>query len=448
MQGYIRGISCLAVCACTALLAMISGPCSAETQADNGGKTVVIPCIDVLKSDAGKGNARAALLKQIHEQTVDAGLAVPLTEKTEDRWDGACWGMEITLYRTPKVKESLRYALNTNKEHSSSIIRSIMEAVWTLYRHEFVPEMEKVARETNNPKNFAMAASYVVMNNPKKAKELYKLSFREFPDNKNDFIIQQLRRNLEESFTERLKRRPPLVDLLSQKFPGDLPVAFSFQRRERDYPGLIVVRKQDGTFVRRADGSVFNVSQIARSMGNYPGYMTNGNTPQGIFSMQRFETDPNPFIGPTPTLIDVLPFEETVANYFHDPSRSGEKWTVEAYEKMLPTSWKGYEPFYETYRAGEIGRGEMIGHGTTIDPDFYKGLPYYPNTPSLGCLCALELWSPVDGRCVYSDQLALMKAFESTGVQKGYVVVVELDNECRPVNLYDVLDDLVKAERR
>jgi hypothetical protein len=384
----------------------------------------------------------------LHEQTVDANLALPLNEKTEEKWDGAFWGMELCLYRTPTVMKSIRYVLNTHQQHSSSIVRSAMEATWTLYRSQFVPEMEKVAKETKNPKIFAMAVNYVVMNNPKKAREYYKMSFRDFPDQKNEAIIKQLRVNLEEPFSERINRRPPLRDLLAHPFPGNLPVVFSFQRHERDYPGLVVVRKQDGTFLRRSDGSVFNGIQIARSMGNYPGYLTDGNTPQGIFSMQRFDFDDNPFIGPTPTLQDVLPFEETVAHYFHDPSRETEKWSTQAYESMLPDSWKNYAPIYEAYASGEIGRGDMIGHGTTIDPDFYKGTPYYPNTPSLGCLCSAELWSPVDGHCVYSDQLALMNAFNSTGVQKGYVVVVELDNEHRPVSLYDVLPDILAAEGR
>jgi hypothetical protein len=403
-----------------------------------------IPSLDELKSDACTSAAHQALIKRLRDEVIEPALKLPLSEKTEGRWDGAFHGMEICLYRTPTVQKSLRYVLNTHQQHSSSFVRAAMEAVWTLYRSEFVPEMEKVARETKNPKNFAMAVNYIVMNDPKKAKEYYELSFRAFPDNKNEAILRQLRLNLREPFAERLKHRPPLRDLLTRKLPGDLPVAFSFQRHDRNYPGLVLIRKQDGSFLRRSDGSLFNVAQLARSVGNYPGYLTDGNTPQGVFSIQGLTA--YDYITPTPAFENVVPFEVSVSRFFHDPARESEKWSVAAYENLLPASWKGYAPIYEAYAAGEIGRSDMVGHGTTKNSNFHKGLPYYPNTPTHGCLCALELWSPVDGHCLCSDQLALASAFWSTGARKGYVVVVELNDEHRPVSLYDVLPDIIAAE--
>ena len=293
-----------------------------------------------------------------------------------------------------------------------------------------------------------MAAQYIAKQHPEQSKGLLDLMRQKFPESATSPMLVQLALRLEKPFVERVKDRPALVDLLRQKLPGDAPVVFSFQRCSRDYPGLAVVRKPDGTFLRRADGSVFSVAQLARAMSNCPGYLTNGNTPQGIFSIQGIGSSGNTFIGPSPTLTTTLPMEASVAEYFHDTARGSEQWSKDLYKALLPPSWQGYEPIYEAYGAGEVGRGSIICHGTTIYPEFYKGKPYYPNTPSMGCLCTLEMWSPVDGHCVYSDQQSLVDAYSSFETKKGYLVVIELDNEQRPVALYDVATALMNAESR
>ena len=56
----------------------------------------------------------------------------------------------------------------------------------------------------------------------------------------------------------------------STGFPADLlavrpgfPVVFSFQRPGRQQMGLALVRQADGRFVRRPDGGLFNIAQLA-----------------------------------------------------------------------------------------------------------------------------------------------------------------------------------------
>ena len=47
-----------------------------------------------------------------------------------------------------------------------------------------------------------------------------------------------------------------------------------------------------------------------------------------------------------------------------------------------------------------------------------------------------------------SDQLTLAKAFTAGGIDQGYLVVVELDDRASPVNLADVVADVIAAEVR
>lgn len=57
------------------------------------------------------------------------------------------------------------------------------------------------------------------------------------------------------------------------------------------------------------------------------------------------------------------------------------------------------------------------------------GSSYYPNTPSLGCLCAFEKWSSVDGSCQLSYQQMLIDKLNSIGFKKGFLVLLEIDGE-------------------
>ena len=87
----------------------------------------------------------------------------------------------------------------------------------------------------------------------------------------------------------------------------------------------------------------------------------------------------------------------------------------------------------EAWNAGKAGRTEIIAHGTTIDPDYYKGRPFYPLTPSQGCLTAKEIWNVTTGHLLVSEQLNLVSAFMSTPGTKGYLYVINLDDQQKPV---------------
>ena len=92
----------------------------------------------------------------------------------------------------------------------------------------------------------------------------------------------------------------------------------------------------------------------------------------------------------------------------------------------------------EAFYAGKIGRTEIIAHGTTIDPEYFKDKPYYPLTPTLGCLCAKELWNVTTGKLLVSEQFNLYSAFLSTPGNKGYLIVVNLDDQQKAVTREEI----------
>ena len=142
----------------------------------------------------------------------------------------------------------------------------------------------------------------------------------------------------------------------------------------------------------------------------------------------------------------MLPVESTVnqfipGNHFQDTT-----WDLAKYISLLPQTWKDFFPAQEAFYAGQAGRTQIIAHGTTIDPNYYRGKLFFPETPSLGCLCAAERWSGIDGSRLESDQQELIDAMKMAGDGKGYAVVIDLGNQKYPVQLKEILPAIKNAE--
>jgi len=57
----------------------------------------------------------------------------------------------------------------------------------------------------------------------------------------------------------------------------------------------------------------------------------------------------------------------------------------------------------------------------------------------MGCLCTKEIWNEEDGKRITSDQQQLVNAIQLAGGPNGYYIVIELNDEQRPVTPEDIL---------
>ena len=153
--------------------------------------------------------------------------------------------------------------------------------------------------------------------------------------------------------------------------------------------------------------------------------------------MFGFSVSESQFIGPTPNIQMAMPFEMSVRSFFADSSITDSVWTEDWYKKLLPSRFLNHFPVYGTYYAGAAGRTEIISHGTAVDPRYYLGKPYYPHTPSMGCLTTSEIWDE-KGRRTISNQQQLVNALLKAGGAHGYCIVLEIDDRPEPVTLKDV----------
>lgn len=378
-----------------------------------------------------------------------AKLLATLTAPTSNEaLAGALWTMGLLNTDIEAGRKPLLHALRQLNQQPIETQRALLTAAYTLYPSDASPFIWQLLPKLGSPREFAIAA-YLVMRQPLRTRQhqtLLALLNKQLDQQPDEPRLLALAQALSTNAHQTLQKRPPLADLLAAPIRTGFPVIFSFQRHDRQWMGLTMVRGADGRFVRQPDGTYFHSPQLALARTNLPGTITNGNTPQGLFAINGMGTAENSWIGPTPYLHSKLPIEASVGDFEHQ--RSDDSWSATRYMNYWPTSWQQYPPIQEAWLAGRAGRSEILLHGTTINPDYYRNATYFPGTPSAGCLVSMEYWDKTTGQLVHSDQLALAKAFSRDGLDQGYLVVIELDDRAAAVSLVDVIADVMAAEAR
>ncbi len=344
------------------------------------------------------------------------------------------------LIKNTTVENAVSFALENFEKYSDKFNISLLETVYTLYPHKYGKVMKKILHKTHNDQIFIICSLYLLNNTLIDRQELVDLLGFHF---RNKDFSPRLK-----YFNDVLRRNPELpslADLLKHDFQTNKTIVYSFHRKDRTYPGVTIIKGPDGKFSREDDGSIFHIPHLSRSVSNLPGFLKNGNTPQGIFTIVGYYVTPTESIGPTPILLTRSPFEKPTRIFYHGKQKSN-KWNIKEYKSLLPESWQHYYPITEAYYAGAAGRRLIIAHGTADDISFYEKESYYPFTPTKGCLSTKEIWDD-NGRLIESDQVKLMNAFFSTNQLKGFLVVVEIDSQKKPVTIDELLPAIFEAEK-
>ena len=396
---------------------------------------------DTVFSPVTTKQAKAQRYSYLVDTTINQYLEDSLNDENEGEWNEALWSLELLQYKNEYTKQKLAVAWSKAAQLSDYFQKNLLETTYSLYKKEFKTQALQLMQKTQSVSIFIRCAEYVLRADPVNAKPIIaSLMKRKFPGSASIGLqILQSRIAIKEP-----QALPPLHDIFSSKFLKGQTVIYSLQRSNRDYAGLVIIRKPDGTFLKDLSGNYFHTSQLAKAITAYPFYITNGNTPQGILHFSGFDVSRLLYIGPTQNLQLQIPYEITPDEFFADSTLAYIPWSKQMYASILPASWKNYDGIYESFYAGEMGRTAIIMHGTTIDPAIYKSQTYYPQTPSLGCLCSYEEWND-SGYRVSSNQQAIVDALNSIGSDNGYVVVIDIDNKKKNVGIDEVralLDNL------
>lgn len=389
---------------------------------------------------------REKVYRNLVQQTINKNLSLPLNDSTEENWQSAFSAMEVLRYRSMWIDGKVFSAAEQMHTRSISFQRLSLELFYSLYPDTLYRPVKLLLMQTTEPKIFAMCAEYILQS--KRTREdanfLAVKTKQLLEANTGNPILEQLMYSIT-SFSAK-STMPDIAAFFDKTYLKGHTIVFSFQRKNRDFPGLVMVRNAAGKFIMDSLGRYFSVPQLARSVNNLPGYISNGNTPEGIFRMKGYDVSRASFIGPTVNVQLTMPFERSPQHFYADSGITDTGWNINYYKNLLPKAWKDYYPIYQSYYAGKAGRTEIIIHGTTVNPMYYIKEPYYPLTPTMGCLTSKEIWSEETGQRSQSDQQQLINALIKAGGANGYCVVINIDDEQRPVLLYDIVPLIEKFQ--
>jgi hypothetical protein len=379
-----------------------------------------------------KRTEKARLVKMVRET-----LLLPFAPENEINWESAFWAMELMRYTPPGIKEKITAAFKYFPTGNYSFQRAFLEWLYAQHPAFYNKQVNILLSATNNPRIFGLCSAYLSRSS-RNYTASYLLEKLNGQFTKAQIEDNALLRYLSVLYAQKKEKNTvPLKEMFAAHFLKDQPVIFSIQRPGRNVPGLLFIRRANGSFVTTANNQLLTIPQLARSISSLPFYLSMGNTPQGIFLFTGFDVSKNSFIGPTENLQLQMPFETTPAKFLHDSTITDTIWSFNLYNRLIPAEWRqnnySTHPLYETYIASAAGRDEIIAHGTTVDAAYYTNTPYYPFTPTVGCLCTKESWNYETGERTYSDQQLLVDVLKKEGIYSGYLVMIESSNPLLPL---------------
>lgn len=339
------------------------------------------------------------------------------------------------LLKNEFVFNGIKLALSEGVDKHLRLQRTALEIAYTLYQYDFNKSVEIINLNTQDPISFAISSLYLINSQNKEIEKTLKLLKEKFPNFKKNILLKCLDEDLRSNNS--YLSSAELKELLENPFQKGKTIIYTFHRKNRTYPGITIIKKPDGSFVRNEDGSLFHIPQLALSFSNLPYYIPNGNTPQGIYSIIGWYISPTETIGPTPNVLIRSPFEVDPDKFYHGMNEFN-NWSIKDYQALLPKSLQNYDQFYHSFYAGKIGRKLIIIHGSTDDISFFEGKTYYPLTPTRGCISSTEIWSEDTGKSLKSDQASLINRYKSSNSRNGFLVVLEIDNNEKPVHIEEI----------
>lgn len=359
---------------------------------------------------------------------------LPLLKQQPDtnnvgQFQSALWAISQYMLRNDTTRQIIDTLFHHYIEIESSTRRNLMEVVYGLYPVEYVSKVQQLWPLENDERVVAMMIYYLKRRDPQSINE--QQTSKWIKENRIHFdtsiILQQVFNAFIPEFQKGSPRR--LAEVFENQQKLGCKIIYSLQRSDRNFPGLAIIQNEDGSFVKDSTGLLKSFVQLARSASDLPYFITNGSTPQGIYRIKGTAVSQNNFIGPTPNLQLRMPYEIPGDSFFISPVQpvvNDSVFRLE-YRNLLPVKWSNV--LMESYYAGKCGRGAIIAHGTTIDPWYYRQQSFYPCTPTLGCLCAKEIWNPNTGKLIQSDQADMVNAFLATPGTDGYLFVIDIDNK-------------------
>ena len=217
---------------------------------------------DTVYSKVTTKQAKEQRYKYLVDTTIKQYLADPLNDDNEGEWNEALWSLELLQYKNDYTKQKLAIAWSNVAQLSDYFQKNLLETTYSLYKKEFKTQALQLMQQTKSVAVFIRCAEYVLradsVNGKAKIASLIKQNFQ--TDSSIGLQILQSRIAIKKP-----QPLPALNDIFSADFLKGQTVIYSLQRSNRDYAGLVIIRKPDGTFRKRFIRQLFSYCAIGKS---------------------------------------------------------------------------------------------------------------------------------------------------------------------------------------
>jgi hypothetical protein len=206
---------------------------------------------------------------------------------------------------------------------------------------------------------------------------------------------------------------------------------FMFCRHNHEHPCLMLMKDAAGNWRRDSQGNLWAQPKLGLSRHGLPAHQVNGDTPQGIYTIDSVMPEPN-------RQLVFGKYRRLILNFIS--SSRNEK----DFLSLMPGSTQGLSWWREGKLARDVGRSLLRIHGTGLintDP----ASSWYPFYPTSGCIASRE--NTYDGVEFHDQRHLLDEMMEASGLAanyrnetklKGLLYVVDINSEERPVELADI----------
>ena len=374
-------------------------------------------------------------------------LSYPPDSTHEEKWMDAIRSMIFLQYQSDWSNQRIQEALQIKHSLSSAFRYLLFEYLYALHIRGYGPMALSLLQQETNPTHIALYYHYwrdIDQESPL-SDSIRRIIHQQIKINNTSPVALSLWQEINGNSNS---PQPAIDDFFDPDYlPGQV-LLLCLLEKDRNKPGFCLVRDSFGHWMRDDQGKPNTISILGRSLNNLPVYLSNGNTPQGLFRMDGLDQSQSSFIGPTTNIQLTLPFEYRAGHFFRDSTLSDSSWKPDSYAALLPDKRKKHQPVWESYLAGKAGRHAIIIHGTTIDPGWYTQAAFYPFIPTEGCLTTRETWDPVNGLRLFSDQQQLVNLVQQAGGPQGYVIVLNVAQLPEPESLQRIVDRQEKPRER
>ncbi|MCB0753352.1 MAG: hypothetical protein KDC52_17910, partial [Ignavibacteriae bacterium] len=192
-------------------------------------------------------------------KNINSSLNLPL-DKNYDKWNQAIKDAESIFFDEPIIRNALQYVLNQKIDKNLKLQRTALEAAFTLFENDFSESINNIYEISSDKISLAVAIQYLKRNNFNQRSSSFYINEikNRFNDYYSDPLLTNLLYDLENPASKKFENYPNLADLFEHPFQKGKTIIYSIQRKNREFIGLTIIKKPDGTFVKNEDGTVFN----------------------------------------------------------------------------------------------------------------------------------------------------------------------------------------------